>query len=285
MTVCAPVRPDPVHRCRRPRARQAGRAAGRRAAAGGDSIASRIDELSCGFKREPTAMHRLDTDTSGCLLFARTAKARSSFQQAFEARSVEKYYLAIVASEIGGRAGGDRSAAGQGVECGSGLANGRRRRRPRRDHAVAAIGRPRWRDARRVPAADRAHAPDPRACPRGVRSRDRRRPGVRRSRRSDAAPCLAAGCTARTEAGDRCRLPRCPTISASGAMRPEDVDIPEARSAKAFSPRPAPAVRTSTRWRRRSSCASTCSSSACTPMPTNGSSRLAEAASPAAANC
>ena len=50
-------------------------------------------------------MHRLDTDTSGCLLFARTAKARSSFQQAFEARTVEKYYLAIVASEIGDEQG------------------------------------------------------------------------------------------------------------------------------------------------------------------------------------
>jgi tRNA pseudouridine32 synthase/23S rRNA pseudouridine746 synthase len=72
---------------------------------GGDSIASRIDELRCGFKREPTAMHRLDTDTSGCLLFARTAKARSNFQQAFETRSVEKYYLAIVASEIGDEQG------------------------------------------------------------------------------------------------------------------------------------------------------------------------------------
>jgi len=67
---------------------------------GGDSIAARLDELKCGFKRPPTAMHRLDTDTSGCLLFARTVKARAFFQQAFETRSVEKYYLAVVASEI-----------------------------------------------------------------------------------------------------------------------------------------------------------------------------------------
>ena len=67
---------------------------------GGDSIAARLDALKCGFKRPPTAMHRLDTDTSGCLLFARTAKARAFFQQAFETRSVEKYYLAVVASEI-----------------------------------------------------------------------------------------------------------------------------------------------------------------------------------------
>jgi tRNA pseudouridine32 synthase/23S rRNA pseudouridine746 synthase len=67
---------------------------------GGDSIAARIDELKCGFKRPPTAMHRLDTDTSGCLLFARTAKARATFQQAFETRAVEKYYLAVIAGEV-----------------------------------------------------------------------------------------------------------------------------------------------------------------------------------------
>lgn len=67
---------------------------------GGESIARRLDELKCGFKREPTAMHRLDTDTSGCLLFARNAKARAAFQQAFETRAVEKYYLAVVAGEI-----------------------------------------------------------------------------------------------------------------------------------------------------------------------------------------
>ena len=67
---------------------------------GGDSIAARIGELRCGFQRPPTAMHRLDADTSGCLLFARTAKARAIFQQLFETRAVEKYYLAVVASEI-----------------------------------------------------------------------------------------------------------------------------------------------------------------------------------------
>ena len=72
---------------------------------GGDSIASRLDELKCGFKRPPTPMHRLDTDTSGCLLFARTPSARKNFQQAFEARRVEKYYLAVVAAEIGDEAG------------------------------------------------------------------------------------------------------------------------------------------------------------------------------------
>jgi tRNA pseudouridine32 synthase/23S rRNA pseudouridine746 synthase len=72
---------------------------------GGESIVSRLGELKCGFKRPPTPMHRLDTDTSGCLLFARSPKARARFQQAFEARSVEKYYIAVVGNEIAEDAG------------------------------------------------------------------------------------------------------------------------------------------------------------------------------------
>ena len=67
---------------------------------GGDSIASRLGQLRCGFARVPTPMHRLDQDTSGCLLLARTPKARAAIQKAFEARQVEKYYLAIVGTEI-----------------------------------------------------------------------------------------------------------------------------------------------------------------------------------------
>jgi tRNA pseudouridine32 synthase/23S rRNA pseudouridine746 synthase len=67
---------------------------------GGDSIASRLDELRAGFKRPPTPMHRLDMDTSGCLLFARSPKARAQFQQAFEQRQVEKYYLAVIGRAV-----------------------------------------------------------------------------------------------------------------------------------------------------------------------------------------
>ena len=73
---------------------------------GGDAIVSRVDELKCGFKRAPTPMHRLDMDTSGCLLLARTPKARAMFQKLIETRRDEKYYLALVGCEI---------AKGQGV--------------------------------------------------------------------------------------------------------------------------------------------------------------------------
>ena len=69
---------------------------------GGDSLTARIHELKCGFQRPPVVMHRLDQDTSGCLLLARNPKARAAFQQAFEARAVEKYYLAVVGSEVAG---------------------------------------------------------------------------------------------------------------------------------------------------------------------------------------
>jgi tRNA pseudouridine32 synthase / 23S rRNA pseudouridine746 synthase len=63
---------------------------------GGDSVAERLNELKQGFQRPPTPMHRLDQDTSGCLLLARSPKARSLLQKAFETRQIQKYYLAVV---------------------------------------------------------------------------------------------------------------------------------------------------------------------------------------------
>ncbi|GAA4755255.1 RNA pseudouridine synthase [Sphingomonas daechungensis] len=67
---------------------------------GGDSVVGRLNELKQGFQRPPTPMHRLDQDTSGCLLLARSPKARSLLQKAFETRQVEKYYLAVVDGAI-----------------------------------------------------------------------------------------------------------------------------------------------------------------------------------------
>lgn len=73
--------------------------------AGGDSIEARIEELKLGFKRPPVAMHRLDRDTSGCLLFARNPRARADFQQAFEQGQVVKSYLAVLDGSIEGGEG------------------------------------------------------------------------------------------------------------------------------------------------------------------------------------
>lgn len=63
---------------------------------GGPALADQLDQLRLGFQRPPVPVHRLDTDTSGCLLLARNPKALSRFGRAFEERLVEKTYLAIL---------------------------------------------------------------------------------------------------------------------------------------------------------------------------------------------
>jgi 23S rRNA pseudouridine1911/1915/1917 synthase len=55
--------------------------------------------------REGGLVHRLDTDTSGLLLAARTDAAHAMLRAQFAARTVEKGYLALVAGEI--HAGGE----------------------------------------------------------------------------------------------------------------------------------------------------------------------------------
>ena len=65
--------------------------------AGGISLDDHLEHLRLGFQRAPMPVHRLDRDTSGCLLLARNPKAHKRFTAAFEARSVEKRYLGIVA--------------------------------------------------------------------------------------------------------------------------------------------------------------------------------------------
>ncbi len=67
---------------------------------GGTSLDSYADVLKLGFQRAPLAVHRLDRDTSGCLLLARNPKALKRFAAAFEARLVDKRYLGIVAAEL-----------------------------------------------------------------------------------------------------------------------------------------------------------------------------------------
>ena len=73
--------------------------------AGGDSVEARLDELKLGFKRPPSPMHRLDRDTSGCLLFARNPRARAQFQQAFERGAVSKSDLAVLDGTVEGEEG------------------------------------------------------------------------------------------------------------------------------------------------------------------------------------
>lgn len=72
---------------------------------GGACLDDHIDALKFGFQRPPVAVHRLDTDTSGCLLLARNPKALARFNKAFEDRAVAKTYLAVLAGHPVGTEG------------------------------------------------------------------------------------------------------------------------------------------------------------------------------------
>jgi tRNA pseudouridine32 synthase/23S rRNA pseudouridine746 synthase len=61
-----------------------------------ESLEDYLHHLRFGFKRLPLPVHRLDRDTSGCLLLARNPKAHKAFQRAFEDKKVGKTYVALL---------------------------------------------------------------------------------------------------------------------------------------------------------------------------------------------
>ncbi len=160
---------------------------------GGDSVEARIEELSLGFKRPPVPMHRLDRDTSGCLLFARNPKARARFQQAFERGEVAKSYLAVVDGEIADEegvielpiakissaVGGWRMVVDEG---------GKAVR-----YAMEAAGDGRRSKPGRIPATVRSNPPDPCPCSARPWGRDRWRSGLQPARRCRVGRNDAAG--------------------------------------------------------------------------------------------
>lgn len=74
--------------------------------AGGTSIEALAPAvLRFGFSRAPTPVHRLDQDTSGCLLLARNPKAHRRFAAAFAAGEAAKTYLALLARVPEGEGG------------------------------------------------------------------------------------------------------------------------------------------------------------------------------------
>ena len=64
---------------------------------GSMSLENHLASLTFGFQRWPLAVHRLDRDTSGCLLLARNPKAHKRFAAAFEAQAVTKVYHGVLA--------------------------------------------------------------------------------------------------------------------------------------------------------------------------------------------
>lgn len=59
-------------------------------------IAFLFQERKIPFSADAVLVHRLDKDTTGCVLIAKTADAHAALQKQFEERTVQKKYLAIV---------------------------------------------------------------------------------------------------------------------------------------------------------------------------------------------
>ena len=60
------------------------------------SLENHLSSLTFGFQRWPLPVHRLDRDTSGCLLLARNPKAHKRYAAEFEAGTVSKRYVAVL---------------------------------------------------------------------------------------------------------------------------------------------------------------------------------------------
>lgn len=63
------------------------------------SLEDQLDALRLGFRRRPQPAHRLDRDTSGCLVLGRHPKALKRLGHLFEANQVGKTYWAVLDGE------------------------------------------------------------------------------------------------------------------------------------------------------------------------------------------
>jgi 23S rRNA pseudouridine955/2504/2580 synthase len=104
---------------------------------GGPGIIRHLDGMMEGFRQgaadKPRLVHRLDRDTSGLLVLARTAGVAARLAASFRSRAVEKTYWAVVAGrpspqdgqvdlplvKFGGLRGGERVAVAQPDEEGA----------------------------------------------------------------------------------------------------------------------------------------------------------------------
>jgi tRNA pseudouridine32 synthase/23S rRNA pseudouridine746 synthase len=63
---------------------------------GGESLEDHFDALRFGLPRRPALAHRLDRETSGCLVLGRHRKALAQLGRLFKSGAVEKTYWAVV---------------------------------------------------------------------------------------------------------------------------------------------------------------------------------------------
>jgi tRNA pseudouridine32 synthase/23S rRNA pseudouridine746 synthase len=72
---------------------------------GGENLEAYFDALRFGLPRSPALAHRLDRDTSGCLVLGRHRKALQRLMQLFKRGHVEKTYWAVVEGNPSAEAG------------------------------------------------------------------------------------------------------------------------------------------------------------------------------------
>ncbi|PVE24448.1 RNA pseudouridine synthase [Microvirga sp. KLBC 81] len=63
---------------------------------GGETLFHHLDALRFGLPRRPEVAHRLDKDTSGCLVLGRHPKAIARLNELFRKNEVDKVYWAVV---------------------------------------------------------------------------------------------------------------------------------------------------------------------------------------------
>jgi tRNA pseudouridine32 synthase / 23S rRNA pseudouridine746 synthase len=72
---------------------------------GGPNLEDYLDALRFGLPNPPHLAHRLDRDTSGCLILGRHKKALRRLGKLFESGQVEKVYWAVVEGRLAEREG------------------------------------------------------------------------------------------------------------------------------------------------------------------------------------
>jgi 23S rRNA pseudouridine1911/1915/1917 synthase len=74
-------------------------AAGHRSGTLVNALLHQVKDLDVGGEQRPGIVHRLDKETSGCLVVAKRTAILEALQAAFKAREVEKIYVALVHGE------------------------------------------------------------------------------------------------------------------------------------------------------------------------------------------
>ena len=219
---------DPVRGRRPDRARQAGRpgrppGAGQPGRHAGQRPARPCRRRTCpasAARRRPGIVHRLDKDTSGVMVVAKTERAHRALSEAFAARDLDREYLALVWGLPEPPAGEIEAPIGRHPADRKRMAVLDRRDAERRGkpaltrYATERAWRHRLRPAA-LPAADRPHPPDPRP-PGPCRPPARGRPGL-----PPPHPGARPGCC-RPRRGRRCwpsRARRCTRRRSASAIR------------------------------------------------------------------